>query len=297
MSFPWPQYESALKEMVAASLSRQQIADRLTAASGLHVTDLMVCSRMRRSGLVSRLKSDGEQFWAQWEPRLRELIALNHPVRDISSILTTETGRAVSPKMVTGKLRRRRLKAARAKVRVRHPRDGGPERRERVLSLWKQGLTAGQIEQELRGEYGISRSAVMGIVKRARERGNLEDQTRQQAPIAKKRLKPSRTLASTGFVHCGTLPFPNPSASPKPAAPRPEPQEKPLGLLLMDLEDKQCRWPLDTESEGIRDRWLFCGLPKMDPGDPACRYCLCHWKRSMSEEGLRREMAKRRRAA
>ena len=97
----------------------------------------------------------------------------------------------------------------------------------------------------------------------------------------------------------------NPHKTPKPiqknrevkvvkeCAPLPMPVEKPIaeteyvhgtGVTLLDLEPRHCRWPINSPPKNDA-RYFFCGEPNVGGG---LAYCLCHLRRSMSEDAFRR---------
>lgn len=164
---------------------------------------------------------------------------------------------------------------------------------ELLTKLYNEGMSASAIAAALSGTFDccVTRNMVIG----KSHRMNLAKRTKTAAvPLP---APPKIRLGNFPARIAGLRALPAVAVATKP---RPVvtsgAEEKPLALLLMDLEDKQCRWPLDTESEGVRDRWLFCGLPKHFD-DSGCKYCLRHLKVSLTEEGFRREMAKPRKVA
>ena len=117
----------------------------------------------------------------------------------------------------------------------------------RLSELWMSGTTSGEIGRRL----GISRSAVMGKLKRL----GLLGRERSQVPIK----PPQMPRLVTDFV------------IPPPPPPRPRP---PIGSFdIMDLLYSDCRWP-----EGNYAPYKFCG----DKQAFGSSYCEEHTRRSMS---------------
>jgi hypothetical protein len=126
--------------------------------------------------------------------------------------------------------------------------------RERLLDLWASGATA----SEIAGELGVTRNAVIGVVTRARAKGDVRAVSR--APSG-----PRKPKAATVAV------MPKPKAksfdrvliTPKPlvinvtAPPPVELPPAPEPVPLVDCRPGCCRWPVSRDERGH----LFCDQP------------------------------------
>lgn len=151
-----------------------------------------------------------------------------------------------------------------------------PERIARLKELWM-STSSGQIAEM----FGISRSAVMGAVRRfglpkkGRRYSDPKDTTagakvnaardrgRQQPYNPGKPTPPKKKAA-------GEAPWKPVKEAPvlKIVSAEPRPQLQPGKVKIMDLTRDMCRWP----SEG-RDRppYLYCGMPTCREGAPYCQ--------------------------
>jgi GcrA cell cycle regulator len=121
---------------------------------------------------------------------------------------------------------------------------------ERLSELWLSGTTSGEIGRRL----GISRSAVMGKLRRldllCRDRRRPPPSMRSQIPQMRTNTRP--------------LPPPKPYKAPPP------PPLPPIGSFdLMDLRSGHCRWPC---SDGFPP-YKFCGAPQASQSS----YCSLHF--------------------
>jgi GcrA cell cycle regulator len=139
----------------------------------------------------------------------------------------------------------------------------------RLTELWLAGITSGEISRHM----GVSRSAVMGKLRRldllCRDRPQLPS-VRLPLPPAQKSSNfeqpPEKAPNKRNKRHAKTpdryfLEF---AAKPPPPSP-PEPAYGTLNLL--DLRHNSCRWP-----EGERPHYRFCGRPRHHENS----YCETH---------------------
>jgi GcrA cell cycle regulator len=118
------------------------------------------------------------------------------------------------------------------------------DRVDKLKALWKKGLSASQIAEEL-GE-NITRNAVIG---KAHRLGLSSRPSPVKKPAQAKR-KPAAKKAA-------------------PAAPKePKPEEKPEKITILELTDRICKWPLGHPGE---DDFQFCGRPSV-AGQPYCTF-------------------------
>lgn len=221
------------------------------------------------------------------ERRLTELAATCGPT-EIARILAKEFNFPLSPDAARAKRDKLRLGIGAVSAWT-------PERSELATKMWSQGASAGEIAKAL--DCGISRNAVISKMyrtevtvrpkaqpqppkpkrpkKTAVEAGMLSGVIRK-ANEARKAAKPGRLAAVLPEVFTATVVggggFCELDSGKWDA--RPVPDSKPA--LLIDLENDQCRWPLE-EQDGIRGRFLMCGAPRVDD---KCSYCMLHWRRS-----------------
>ena len=118
---------------------------------------------------------------------------------------------------------------------------------DRLAKLWAAGATLTQIERAT----GLSRGVAIGRIYRARKAGDPQFQPRPPKPKQVRKLKPAGEVVG------------NTRALPPPPAPR-------VPRLLVDLDWRDCRWPVGRDVDG---RHLMCGAPQV-PGRPYCeRHC------------------------
>jgi len=137
----------------------------------------------------------------------------------------------------------------------------------RLSELWLSGTASGEISRR----FGISRSSVMGKLRRLgllrRDRPGVPTYTARQLraiPVPKPRpeKRPNKR---------NKQPVTEPVTPPLPPSPPPEPEYGTLNLL--DLRHNSCRWP-----EGDGPIFVFCGRPRHHESS----YCEDHTKRSLS---------------
>lgn len=121
---------------------------------------------------------------------------------------------------------------------------------DQLAQMWAAGATLSEIERST----GVTRGAAIGRICRARKAGDPRFQLRPPKP---KPPAKARVLKPIGEA------VGNSRASPPPPAPL-EPR------LLVDLDWRDCRWPVGRDADG---RHTFCGQPQV-PGRPYCaRHC------------------------
>jgi GcrA cell cycle regulator len=124
------------------------------------------------------------------------------------------------------------------------------DRVDKLKALWKKGLSASQIAEEL-GE-NITRNAVIG---KAHRLGLSSRPSPVKKPAQAKPRKAAPKKAATA-----------PAASA--AATAPEMRNKPGKITILELTDRICKWPLGHPGE---DDFQFCGS-KSVPGQPYCAF-------------------------
>jgi hypothetical protein len=114
------------------------------------------------------------------------------------------------------------------------------------IADWNAGKSAAKVGIE----HGMTRNAVIGKVRRLREKGV---EMRTKAP---RRAKPPR---------------PGPKSPPKPRPVQTAPHAGFLKIPFADLGPNHCRYPIGDGP------FLFCGQPKME-GSSYCAWCheRCH---------------------
>lgn len=114
------------------------------------------------------------------------------------------------------------------------------ETRKKVLRLWQENRSGSQIAAEL----GVSRNAVLGVVKRHKDKGNA--------------LR-------------GPLPWANRIQKPKPVERLFDYATPPSGVTLMGLRHASCRYIVREEETAI-----YCGRDKTSGPYCADHYALCY---------------------
>ena len=120
------------------------------------------------------------------------------------------------------------------------------DRVDKLKALWKKGLSASQIAEEL-GE-NITRNAVIGKAHRL-------GLSSRPSPVK----KPAQSKPRKAPVK---------KAAPVAPAPAPEPEDKPDKITILELTDRICKWPLGHPGE---DDFQFCGR-KSVAGQPYCAF-------------------------
>jgi hypothetical protein len=124
--------------------------------------------------------------------------------------------------------------------------------RDTLAKGWAKGLSARQIGEKL----GLSRGAVIGLVNRARTHGDDRFRSRPIAPKPPPKVRKLKPVDEVG--------------NRKPPPPPPPRLEPPKPRVLVDLDWRDCRWPVGAAADG---RHLMCGMPQV-PGRPYCkRHC------------------------
>lgn len=159
------------------------------------------------------------------------------------------------------------------------------ERVEGLKALWSDGLSAGQIADELGG--GITRNAVIGKVHRLGLDGRAP-RAGGGAPAGPRRPKPQVSRPRPTVRHV-TAPPPGPLQEPEPSAVPDEPLHAPgeHRATLLELTPDTCRWPVgDPRSAdfffcgakpsggvycGYHDRIAYNGLPERRAAPPPFR--------------------------
>ena len=131
----------------------------------------------------------------------------------------------------------------------------------KVLTLWKEGLSAGVIASRLSITEGphVTRNVVIGIIHRLRQNGFDADAVRKPGPKPKPK----------------TVSNPKPKAPKKPP-PLPEARlDEPTHLFvpLHGLTQQVCHWP---KGDGVGEPYSFCGQP-VEYGS----YCMAHRQRAV----------------
>lgn len=141
----------------------------------------------------------------------------------------------------------------------------------RILGLWKTGATSGEIAELVK----LSRSAVMGILFRARKRGLIE--MRKTDTVEKKpRTEPRR--ARVKRLVLPSVFDPEPDAAPifdydaTPITDNHEPSPEPCEPVhILDARFGQCRWIVGRAHDNLVN---FCGQPTKG----GLSYCVAHHK-------------------
>jgi len=123
-----------------------------------------------------------------------------------------------------------------------------------LSELWLAGTTG----LEIAGRLGVTRSSVMGKLRRL----GLLRQGRPRMPIMRRPQIPQ--------MRTNKRPLPPPEPYQVPPPPPPPAYGT---LTLLDLRHNSCRWP-----EGDGPIYVFCGRPQA----PDSSYCEAHRARSMS---------------
>ncbi|NBN62807.1 GcrA family cell cycle regulator [Pannonibacter tanglangensis] len=149
-------------------------------------------------------------------------------------------------------------------------------KREAILALIPEGLSAGQIAGRLSVKHGpVTRGAVIGFVRR---NGILLPLSPGKAAVSRKAEKTRRDDGRPAVPVCvvaASGPDPVPEAAPD----RPGASSRPVLLPedarpvpLFELTGRSCRYPVSHDPRGVAA--LFCGAPTSRGS-----YCACHVKR------------------
>lgn len=139
-------------------------------------------------------------------------------------------------------------------------------RREAVLAAWAGGASYGQIGPAL----GLSRSAVNGIIYRAREAGDTRAAKRLRLAVKPQRPAPQPKVPA---LMAPALKAPRAIAAKAVATEPPRPRvafaagKTGHGVPLLETRPGTCRWPVGQDERGV----LFCDAPR----DPAARLSWC----------------------
>jgi GcrA cell cycle regulator len=155
------------------------------------------------------------------------------------------------------------------------------DRVERLKKLWAEGMSAGQIRDEL---GGTSRNAVIGKVRRLDLARRPNPVASQQPKLKQERRKPGPIASLVTPARFGDAP----DWPPEPRFRKHYPAEplaisKPVSIL--DLTSSTCRWPL--EQANVIGGYLFCGGKALD----GCAYCRTHQERAGSTAPARARKA------
>jgi hypothetical protein len=120
---------------------------------------------------------------------------------------------------------------------------------DQLAKRWAAGETLSEIERST----GIRRGVAIGHIYRARKAGDPRFQPRppRSPPLKVRKLKPADEVVG------------NRKPSPPPVPPRSPPEPR----LLIDLDWRDCRWPVGQAPDG---RHLMCGMPQVHRG-PYCQ--------------------------
>ena len=122
------------------------------------------------------------------------------------------------------------------------------ERVDLLKKLWKKGLSASQIAEEL-GD--VTRNAVIGKAHRLGLSSRPSPLKKAAKAAPEKKAKPAAKK--------------KPAAKPKPKAVE---KEEPAVITILTLTERMCKWPLGHPGD---DDFRFCGR-KTVPGQPYCAY-------------------------
>lgn len=132
--------------------------------------------------------------------------------------------------------------------------------KKKVVSLWNEGVSSGAIADQL----SLSRSAVMGIVHRAKRMGKIKRPPRQKPAVVAVKVQnatpaPSpRTKPTLAFVSIQR----DPEMPKKPPAPPPPQLPLHQPKTINQLGPFDCRW--------IRPDKKYCGHPAKSARTPWC---------------------------
>ena len=127
-----------------------------------------------------------------------------------------------------------------------------------VSSLVIAAYNAGRSFRDIGDEFNLSRSAIGGLVYRARARGEVIGKRSSKMPVVEVRVKK------------------------RPAA-KPAPQQQaarviqlfgdyePKRVPFLDIESGQCRWPMWAAGTPFSDK-VYCGADA-EPGQSYCGHC------------------------
>lgn len=123
------------------------------------------------------------------------------------------------------------------------------ERVDLLKKLWKKGLSASQIAEEL-GD--VTRNAVIGKAHRLGLSSRPSPLKKASEAAPKKKVKPAPKKKPAAAV----------------APPKPVEKEEPEAITILTLTERMCKWPLGHPGE---EDFRFCGR-KSAPGQPYCAY-------------------------
>lgn len=142
------------------------------------------------------------------------------------------------------------------------------ERVEKLKRLWSKGLSASEIASRM---GGVSRNAVIGKANRLGLAGRRV--MSRKAPICAKerRTKPRQKSTRTRAKDAIAMRYAEQFSDPQAVEPIPPSNDIPHVSRLVDLEKRDCRWPVDHD-HGVG----FCGREAMEGSS----YCPDHALRS-----------------
>jgi hypothetical protein len=146
------------------------------------------------------------------------------------------------------------------------------EKHDKIKELWTSGMTSGHIAKEM----GISRNAVMGIVHRMREAGQIAvrdiDKRMHHIRLETQRLEREKLASFEDIVRESPYEIETLVVPYEPSTPR----EVPLTAIPFDkLTNRSCRFVINN---GPAKDFLFCGKPKTDRSYCAEHQALCYYK-------------------
>ena len=146
------------------------------------------------------------------------------------------------------------------------------EKHDKIKELWTSGMTSGHIAREM----GISRNAVMGIVHRMREAGQIAvrdiDKRMHCIRLETQRLEREKLASFEDIVRESPYETEDPIVPYEPPPPV-DPACKPIPFNK--LTNKSCRFIIN---DGPAKDFLFCGKPKTDRSYCAEHQALCYYK-------------------
>lgn len=155
------------------------------------------------------------------------------------------------------------------------PASGWTEERVELLTkLWREGLSGGQIAQQLRG---ISRNAIIGKIHRLGLSGRGAASKPRRLPRARGQTIAKPSPGNKTMPHpSGTRVYFIAAARPLPPSPPSEP-----GLrTILTIAAQECRWPI---GDPVEPSFTLCGRRACDG-----RYCAAHAARSRQSVGARK---------
>lgn len=224
--------------------------------------------------------------WPQWASRIRQL-AVYESATQIARFLTRESGRSISRKAVSRKIRQMGITLVTRVERVTPAEDQA--KRELLKEMWAGPLGASAIAEELsrRFHVPVSKSAVIGMARRMKLPSRRQEIGGKKATPPKLPPKRPNRMVKIGhsFVpRVALAPTLEQRRSAAAAIASPpsvvmEPEAQAARCTIMEINDDRCRWIMGDSHKPLEA--IYCGgrtskRPWGSLGQAPCPYCDWH---------------------